>query len=148
VPVLEGERPGLDEAQQLRLDVPVQAGRLEERDEVVDERARGDLEQEVVPAVLDAYISELCARVSVDTRLAREWARTLSARSCTFGFLWFRRRLSAPAASLAGSVLDRIWSHISRLSAMFSAPAGRSSDVALSVAGVSYRCYYHHYTLH
>jgi hypothetical protein len=72
VPVLEGERPGLDEAQELCLDVPVQAGRLEERDEVVDERARGDLEQEVVPAVLDTYISELCARVSADAGPTRE----------------------------------------------------------------------------
>lgn len=39
-------------------------------------------------------------------------------------------------ASFAGADFERIWSHISRLSATSSVPAGMSSEVALS-AGLS-----------
>lgn len=38
-------------------------------------------------------------------------------------------------ASFAGADFERIWSHISRLSATSSEPAGMSSEVALSGAG-------------
>ena len=40
-------------------------------------------------------------------------------------------------ASFGGMDLDRTWSQISRLRAMSSEPAGRSSEVALSAAEVN-----------
>ena len=62
--------------------------------------------------------------------------RTPSARSWTFGFLWFSLRFMARIASLGVTDFDRIWSDISRLSAMSSEPDGKSSEVALSRRGV------------
>ena len=41
--------------------------------------------------------------------------------------------MRARIASFAGADFERIWSHISRLSAMSSEPEGKSSEVALSL---------------
>lgn len=57
---------------------------------------------------------------------------TPKANNWTFGFLWFSRRFKARIASFADTDFERIWSHISRLRAMSSVPAGIKSDVALS----------------
>lgn len=57
---------------------------------------------------------------------------TVNASNCTFGFLWFSRRLRARIAVCGGTAFALIWSQISRLSTMSSPSVGSSSDVALS----------------
>jgi hypothetical protein len=59
---------------------------------------------------------------------------TVNASNCTFGFLWFSRRLRARIAVCGGTVFALIWSQISKLSTMSSPSVGSSSDVALSIA--------------
>lgn len=112
----------------------IQAGDLEDGNKVVDKFSGSYFSQEVITPILDAYVCELEAEMRDGCRRTRR-VLTLRARICTFGFLWLRRRLSARMASFAGADFERIWSHISRLSATSSAPAGISSEVALSEAG-------------
>lgn len=130
----ERKCPVLDVLQYIRLHSKVQTGDLEDGNKVVDELSGNYFGQEVITPILDAYVCELEAQMR---DACRGMGRVLTprARICTFGFLWLRRRLSARMASFAGADFERIWSHISRLSATSSAPAGISSEVALSEAG-------------
>lgn len=125
--------PVLDVLQYIRLHSMVQSGDLEDGNKVVDELSGNYFSQEVITPILDAYVCELEAQMR-DACRGTGRVLTPRARICTFGFLWLRRRLSARMASFAGADFERIWSHISRLSATSSAPAGISSEVALSEA--------------
>ena len=127
----ERKTPVLDVLEYVRLDSVVQSGDLEDGNEVVDEFSGGYFSQEVVTPVLDTYVCELRVQVR-DARHGNGEGLTPRARIWTFGFLWLRRRLRARMVSFAGADFERIWSHISRLSATSSEPAGMSSEVALS----------------
>ena len=124
----------------VRPDGMVQAGNLENGNEVIDEFPGNYFEQEMVASILNACVCEL---ESGNEGACREVGEKLTprARICTFGFLWLRRRFSARMASFAGADLERIWSQISRLSATSSAPAGMSSEVALSETGRRQRAF-------
>lgn len=85
----------------------------------------------MISSILDTYIRKLF--IWLVSSIERPFAdRTVSARSCTFGFLWFNLRLRARIASLGCTCFALIWSHISRLRTISSWSVGRSSDVALS----------------
>lgn len=130
----ECKSPVLDVLQYVRLHSVVQTGDLKDGNKVVDELPGSYFSQKMITPILDAYVCELEAQMRDACRgTGREL--TPRARICTFGFLWLRRRLRARMASFAGADFERIWSHISRLSATSSAPAGMSSEVALSEAG-------------
>lgn len=64
----KGDRPVLYVAKYILLDVCIQGWDLEDGYEVIDELPRSHLSQEVVSAVLDAYIRQLHVLVSL-TRL-------------------------------------------------------------------------------
>lgn len=112
-------------------DIVVQSGNLEDRNKVVYKFARRHFRKKQVATILDAYVCQLVMVGMMSLKFVADQL-TLSASSCTFGFLWFKRRLRARIASFAGTDFERIWSHISRLRAISSPPAGKSSEVALS----------------
>ena len=100
--------PILNEPKDLVLDVMVQHGDLKNRNEVVHELARGNLGQEGVTAILYANVGKLKGRISELAQATAAYARTLSARSWTLGFLWPSLRLRARMASLGWTDFDRI----------------------------------------
>lgn len=90
------------------------------------------------PFLIQASVSCIVCQNSGTRMEDCYYIRTLRANNWTFGFLWFSLRLSPRIASLGWTLFERIWSHISRLSAISSCPAGSNSDVAFSkVQGVN-----------